>query len=1408
MINYSGSLTFSGSLADSLGESGTVSGSLGITLSATFNSSATGTAAETVSGDLDFAYTYGGYSGIQAIPFNLSTPPFPLQLGNFVISQPGPVGLRGVEFGVRLQGYVSVNLQAITEYITAYVSGSYQGVEVAGEISARGVLRYIPAPPIISGTGPVEISGTASVAPFSRVTITDPNPTPQTDTVILTQSAVANGTLSNLGGFNATASPGVYTLTGTAAQVSAALEGMVFTPNAVQGPAGSTVTTDFTISVTNSLGLSATDSGASLEATIPGFVTLDDFNGTDGAEPSGLFSDTAGDLFGVTSFGGASDEGSVFVIAKTSTGYASTPTRLASFNFTDGYLPVGGVIADSAGDLFGATMSGGTYNDGTVFVLANSPAGYATAPDAFISFNGADGSQPYAGLIADAAGDLFGTTHSGGLYGDGVVFEIVKSSTGYAGTPTILLNFNGSDGANPEAALLIDAAGNLFGTTYAGGTSGYGTVFEIAKTSGTYSSTPTILANFNFTNGANPTAGLVADAQGDLFGTTEGGGSAVDGFVTYEGEGTVFEIAKQAGGYGPLTTLADFNLADGGMPDGKLLVDAAGNLFGTTSAGGLSQQGTVFEIAKTNGVYASAPIPLTLFNGFDGSDPEAGLTVDAAGDLIGTTAGGGTLGDGTLFELNNAQKSTGYVIDPVTITGTAANQVTSDRLSISPFRNVVVADTRTGQTETVTLTQSAVTDGTLSDLGGFSLTNSPGVYTYTGSAAQVTAALDGLVFMPTEGQVAAGQSVATTFTIQDTDTAGFTAVDSKTSVIAAPPVTIRTDDGTSLVKIATQYALYNSSGVGPWLQYQGNFVVAGGLGAWTPIGAVQDASGYLVAWRSGAGAAAQYVVWQTDSNGNYLSQAIGVVSGSNFALAEIEPTFGQDLNGDGTTGTSPVTKTIQTDNGTSLVQIGNDYALRNSSGIGPALQYQGSAVTVGGLGTWAPIGAVQDASGYLVAWQSGTGAAAQYVVWQTDSNGNYLSQATGVVSDTNFALEEIEPTFGQDLNGDGTTGTSPVTKTIQTDKGTSLVQIGNDYALRNSSGIGPALQYQDSAVTAGELGAWNPIGAVQNASGYLVAWQSGTGAAAQYVIWQTDSNGNYLSEATGVVLGTDYTLEAYEPTFGQDLNGDGTTGPTATPIATDNGTSLFAADNQFFLGNSSGPGPVLKYQGTAVTVGGLGGWTPLGAVGQSGGGFLVAWKMAGQDQYVVWSTDSNGNYMSEATAVVSGEDFSLEDLEPVFGQRLNGEGTGSTVLDTTTGAGGVLNLTGQTQATTINLGENTASASSGLNAPSLSFIGTPDAITLGSGAAKIEYTLAQSSGIETIANFVYGQDELNIDLQGVSPAFLQAYDTTVGGVHAITIANSTDLTQGVVLLNMTGGQTAANLLASHTTFVGGHALIS
>ena len=159
-----------------------------------------------------------------------------------------------------------------------------------------------------------------------------------------------------------------------------------------------------------------------------------------------------------------------------------------------------------------------------------------------VSFNGADGAQPAAGLIADAQGDLFGTTATGGAngqFGPGTVFEITKTSNGYASTPTTLVNFNGTNGAQPNGALIADAHGDLFGTTNAGGANGgigFGTVYEIVKTAHGYASTPTTLVSFNGANGRNPVAGLIADAHGDLFGTTDSGGPSGEG----SGFGTVF----------------------------------------------------------------------------------------------------------------------------------------------------------------------------------------------------------------------------------------------------------------------------------------------------------------------------------------------------------------------------------------------------------------------------------------------------------------------------------------------------------------------------------------------------------------------------------------------------------------------------------------------------------------------------------------------------------------------------------------------------------------------------------------------------------------------------------------------------------------------------------------------------
>jgi len=239
----------------------------------------------------------------------------------------------------------------------------------------------------------------------------------------------------------------------------------------------------------------------------------------------------------------------------------ATVTTLGSFNGSDGAEPYAGLIADAAGNLFGTTSGGGAW--GTVFEIAKTASGYASTPTVLVSFDGTDGATPYAGLIADAAGNLFGTTVSGGAYHYGVVFEIAKTASGYASTPTVLVSFDGPDGATPYAGLIADAAGNLFGTTQYGGASysgapyyGYGTVFEIAKTASGYASTPTVLISFNLGNGGYPSGALIKDAAGDLFGTTVGGGWVPPGY--YNNSGSVFELANTPSGY-TQTILAGFS---------------------------------------------------------------------------------------------------------------------------------------------------------------------------------------------------------------------------------------------------------------------------------------------------------------------------------------------------------------------------------------------------------------------------------------------------------------------------------------------------------------------------------------------------------------------------------------------------------------------------------------------------------------------------------------------------------------------------------------------------------------------------------------------------------------------------------------------------------------------------------
>jgi hypothetical protein len=229
----------------------------------------------------------------------------------------------------------------------------------------------------------------------------------------------------------------------------------------------------------------------------------------------------------------------------------------------DGADPIAGLIADGNGNLFGTTSLGGDAGNGTLFEIVNggtvaAPV-YDTGATTLYSFSGGSdgGAIPYGDLIADANGDLFGTTSSGGFGASGTVFELVNQGTAaapdYTTGATTLYNFSGgSDGANPYAGLIADANGNLFGTTSNGGIGadpGYGTVFEIVNKGSAatpdYTTGFTTLYSFTWTgsDGANPIAGLIADANGDLFGTTSLGGSS-------GGYGTVFELANPRYGCG------------------------------------------------------------------------------------------------------------------------------------------------------------------------------------------------------------------------------------------------------------------------------------------------------------------------------------------------------------------------------------------------------------------------------------------------------------------------------------------------------------------------------------------------------------------------------------------------------------------------------------------------------------------------------------------------------------------------------------------------------------------------------------------------------------------------------------------------------------------------------------------
>ncbi len=474
-----------------------------------------------------------------------------------------------------------------------------------------------------------------------------------------------------------------------------------------------------------------TSSNLDIESLLYNFCSQGGVYCTDGIQPSaGLIEDASGNLYGTTEGGSSTNSsdcnagscgyGTVFKLTPSGSSY----TKTVLYNFcsqtycTDGATPSAGLIEDASGNLYGTTYNGGANGGGTVFKLIPSGNGYTESvlynfcSQSQGSAACTDGVNPYAGLIEDSSGNLYGTTNLGGTgvplvngaYAYGTVFMLAPSGSGY--NYTVLYNFCPpsstafcTDGAAPNTALIEDASGNLYGTTVLGGTGtpecigiGCGTVFKLSPNGSGY--TETVLYSFCSQGGSNCTdggypygAGLIEDASGNLYGTTSEGGAGANG------GGTVFELVADDNGSYTEKVLHSFcsqpGCTDGAGPDAGLIEDASGNLYGTTSSGGTGlswecegcSSGTVFELSPSGNGYTETVLYSFCSQGgtecTDGAEPVAGVIQDASGNLYGTTEFGGVNGIdwGTVFKLSPPLAAT-PTFSPVAGSYTSAQSVT------------------------------------------------------------------------------------------------------------------------------------------------------------------------------------------------------------------------------------------------------------------------------------------------------------------------------------------------------------------------------------------------------------------------------------------------------------------------------------------------------------------------------------------------------------------------------------------------------------------------------------------------------------------------------------------------------------------------------------------------------------
>jgi uncharacterized repeat protein (TIGR03803 family) len=377
--------------------------------------------------------------------------------------------------------------------------------------------------------------------------------------------------------------------------------------------------------------------------------------GGDGGNPhASLTMDAAGNIYGTTSNGGAG-YGTVFKLKHAGSSWILTPLYwFAGGN--DGASPGSRVTLAQDGTLYGSTAAGGGsgcngYGCGTVFHLTPAPRAPKSAltpwtETVLYRFTGGDdGALPQGELTFDQAGDIYGTTVYGGNQGYGVIYELIPSAGAWTETVVYSAQNNG-DGANPYGGVVSDAS-NLYGVFLSNGPHGVGAVYELSP-SGSSWQEQTLYGFTGGSDGAYPEGGLITDPSGNLYGTTVGGGTS--------GAGTVFKMTPSGGGW-TLTTLYNFSGSGRCGPVDKLVLDGAGNLYGTTFCDGLYGYGSVFKLTPSNGGWTYASLHDFCPDGYpctdDGAWPVGSLVFDANGNLYGTVSGGGSNDLGVVFEITS-----------------------------------------------------------------------------------------------------------------------------------------------------------------------------------------------------------------------------------------------------------------------------------------------------------------------------------------------------------------------------------------------------------------------------------------------------------------------------------------------------------------------------------------------------------------------------------------------------------------------------------------------------------------------------------------------------------------------------------------------------------------------------------